>query len=136
MFENTRRAVVAMLAVLAALAAFAPAQDLAAQETTLTGDWAGVLSAPNGMEVELIFKVVEGEDGTLSTTIDVPTQGAAGIACTETTTEGAELHVSGCEIPGSGGFDGTLNEEGVMAGNFNQAGQSFPLDLKLAEESE
>jgi hypothetical protein len=130
-----RQTLIALVAV-ACVAAFAPTQDLAAQETAPTGDWAGVLTAPNGMEIELIFKVVEGEDGALSTTIDVPTQGAAGIACAETTTEGAELHISGCEIPGSGGFDGALNEEGVMAGDFNQAGQSFPLDLKLADESE
>lgn len=135
MFENTRRAAVALVAALAVLAAFAPAQDLAAQEATFAGDWSGILSAP-GMEIELIFKVVEGEDGALSATIDVPAQGAAGIVCAETSAEGAELHVSGCEIPGSGGFDGTLNEEGVLSGNFNQAGQSFPLDLRPVVESE
>ena len=130
-----RQTLMALVAV-ACMAAFTPTQDLAAQETAPTGDWAGVLAAPNGMEIELIFKVVEGEDGALSTTIDVPTQGAAGIVCAETTTEGAELHISGCEIPGSGGFDGALNEEGVMAGDFNQAGQSFPLELKLPEQSD
>lgn len=132
----TLRRTLAALAALVCVTAFVPTQHLAAQETSLAGDWSGILTAPNGMEIELIFKVVEGEDGTLSTTIDVPAQGAAGIVCTETSTEGAELHVSGCEIPGSGGFDGALNEEGTLAGNFNQAGQSFPLDLKPVAEPE
>ena len=131
-----KRTTIAALAALVLVAAFTPAQELAAQETTLTGDWAGILTAPNGMEIEMIFKVVAAEDGALSTTLDVPTQGAVGIACTETTVEGKDLHVSGCEIPGGGGFEGSLNEEGVMAGNFNQAGQSFPMDLKVAAETE
>ena len=109
-----KRMTIAALAALVLMAAFTPAQELAAQETTLTGDWGG----------------------TLSTTLDVPTQGAVGIVCTETSVEGMDLHISGCEIPGGGGFDGSVNEEGVMAGNFNQAGQSFPMDLKVAAETE
>jgi len=136
MVEHMRRAAVALLVALAALAAFAPAQDLVAQETTLTGDWTGVLALPDGREIELTFKVVAGEDGALSTTLDVPAQGAAGIACTETSVEDAALHISGCEIPGGGGFDGELNEEGALSGNFNQAGMPFPMDLKPAAESE
>lgn len=128
MMQHTRRIFTAGLVALACMAAFTPAADLAAQETTMAGDWTGVLAA-EGMEIELIFKVAEAEDGTLSTTLDVPAQGAAGIVCTETSVEGAKLHISGCEIPGGGGFDGELNEEGVMAGNFNQAGMPFPLEL-------
>jgi len=131
-----KRMTIAALAALVLMAAFTPAQELAAQETTLTGDWGGILKAPNGMEIELVFKVVAAEDGALSTTLDVPTQGAVGIVCTETSVDGMDLHISGCEIPGGGGFDGSVNEEGVMAGNFNQAGQSFPMDLKVVAETE
>lgn len=127
-----KRLAMTMLVALISIAAFTPAQ---AQETTMAGDWTGVLAAPDGSEIELIFKVAEAEDGTLSTTLDVPVQGAAGIVCTETSVDGAKLHISGCEIPGGGGFDGELNEEGVMAGEFNQAGMPFPLDLKpVADE--
>jgi len=128
-----RRTTVAALAALACVAAFTPAQ---AQETTMAGDWVGTLSVPNGMEIELVFKVVAGEDGALSTTLDVPTQGAAGIACTETSVEGDTLHISGCEIPGGGGYDGTLDEAGGLTGEFNQAGQVLPLDLSLAADDE
>lgn len=124
-----KRATIAALVAIASVGMFTPAQ---AQETTMAGDWAGTLSAPNGMQIDMIFKVVEGEDGALSTTLDVPTQGAAGIVCTETTVDEEGLHISGCEIPGSGGYDGALNEEGGLTGNFNQAGQMLPLDLKLA----
>lgn len=128
-----RRTAVAAFATLACLAAFTPAQ---AQQTTMAGDWAGTLSVPNGMEIELVFKVVAGEDGTLSTTLDVPTQGAAGIVCSETSIEEHTLHISGCEIPGGGGYDGTLNEEGGLTGEFNQAGQVLPLDLAVAADEE
>lgn len=123
-----RRATIAALVAIASVAMFTPAQ---AQETTMAGDWAGTLSTPNG-PIDLIFKVAEGEDGALSTTLDVPTQGVAGIVCTETSVDDEGLHISGCEIPGSGGYDGALNEEGGLTGNFNQAGQMLPLDLELA----
>jgi len=123
-----RRMTIAALVAIACIGMFTPAQ---AQETTMAGDWAGTLSTPNG-PIDLTFKVVEGEDGALSTTLDVPTQGVAGIVCTETTVDDEGLHISGCEIPGSGGYDGALNEEGGLTGNFNQAGQMLPLDLELA----
>lgn len=127
-----RRIVAATFVALACLVGFTTAQ---AQEMSMAGDWAGVLVVPGGMEIELVFKVVEGEDGTLATTLDVPTQGAAGIACAETTVDDEGLHISGCEIPGGGGYDGALNEEGGLSGNFNQAGQVLPLDLaKDADE--
>ena len=127
-----RRLTIAALVAIASVGMFAPAQ---AQEATMAGDWAGTLSTPNG-PIDLIFKVVEGEDGALSTTLDVPTQGVAGIVCTETTVDDEGLHISGCEIPGSGGYDGALNEEGGLTGNFNQAGQMLPLDLELAADTE
>lgn len=128
-----KRTTIAALAALALMAVFKPAQ---AQEATMAGDWAGVLAVPNGTEIELVFKVVEGEDGALSTTLDVPTQGAAGIVCTETSVDDEGLHISGCEIPGGGGYDGALNEEGALTGNFNQAGQMLSLDLAKAAEGE
>lgn len=137
MVKNTGRAVAAAIVALALVVAFAPTPNLVAQEApSLAGDWSGMLSGPDGSEIELIFRVVEGEDGALSTTLDVPTQGAAGIACTDTSVDGAELHISGCAIPGGGGFDGTLNEEGVLTGNFNQAGMPFALDLAAVVEED
>ena len=136
MFEHMRtKAVAALVMWVCGAAAFTPA-DAVAQETTMAGNWSGVLALPDGREVELIFRVVAGEDDGLSTTLDVPAQGAAGIKCTETKVDGPSLHISGCEIPGGGGFDGSLNDEGALSGNFNQAGQQFPLDLKPAAESD
>ena len=44
-----KRMTIAALAALVLMAALTPAQELAAQETTLTGDWGGILKAPNGM---------------------------------------------------------------------------------------
>jgi hypothetical protein len=137
MVENTRRVAAAVVAALALTVAFTPVQDVVAQEApSLVGDWSGVLATPDGREVELIFRIVENEDGALSTTLDVPAQGAAGIACTDTSVDSAELHISGCEIPGAGGYDGALNEDGNIAGNFNQAGMPFELELQPVVQSE
>lgn len=138
MFEVTRRMLGTVLMAMLATALLLPtsSREAMAQEATVAGDWSGVLSLPDGGEVELIFRVAEDEEGALSTTLDVPAQGAAGIACTETSVDGAELHVSGCEIPGGGGYDGTMGEEGALSGNFNQAGMEFPLDLTPVADSE
>lgn len=130
MFENMRRIAAAAFAALALLVAFNPAQATAQEAPSLVGDWTGILTGPDGSEIEVIFRVVEGEEGALSTTLDVPVQGAAGIACTETAVDGAALHISGCEIPGGGGYDGELGDDGKMTGNFSQAGMGFELDLE------
>jgi len=136
MFEHTRRtAAVALVAGMCAAGALAPSAAVA-QETTLAGNWSGVLALPDSSTVELIFRVSADDDGNLSTTLDVPAQGAAGIKCTETKVDGPTLHISGCEIPGSGGFDGTLNAEGALAGSFSQAGIQFALDLKPMTDSD
>jgi hypothetical protein len=55
MVENTRRVAAAVLVALACLVAFAPAQELAAQETpSLVGDWTGVLTGPDGSEISRV----------------------------------------------------------------------------------
>lgn len=119
----------------ASLAAGAPQE--AQEAVSLVGDWEGTLSLPDGRNVEMVFHVVEAEGGALSATMDVPAQGASGIACPEVTIEGADLHISGCGIPGGGGYDGSLNESGSgLEGNFNQAGMSFPLELTAASSED
>jgi hypothetical protein len=130
-------AFVVALGLVASPLAPAP-RSLQAQEAhSLAGDWEGTLSLPDGRAVGLVFHVIEAEDGALSASLDVPEQGAAGIVCETATIDGDALHISGCQLPGSGGYDGTLNEEGtVLEGEFQQAGMSFPLALSPADPAD
>jgi len=103
---------------------------VAAQEAGPAGDWEGTLSAA-GQEFPLVFHIVAAEDGTLSTTIDSPSQGAFGIPCDATTFADGVLRVSCTSIAGS--FEATLGEEGATVdGTWSQGGMSFPLELTRA----
>ena len=55
----------------------------------VTGDWKGTLNV-QGMELELVFHV-SGDNGELTTTLDVPMQGATGVPVEKTVFENAEL---------------------------------------------
>ena len=48
----------------------------------VTGDWKGALNV-QGMELELVFHV-SGDNGELTTTLDVPMQGATGVPVEKT----------------------------------------------------
>ena len=50
----------------------------------IVGSWIGTLTVP-GAELRIVFHITEGEDGTLSATMDSPDQGATGITVSEVT---------------------------------------------------
>ena len=111
------------LIVLAILASF----TLYGQE--ITGPWNGVLKV-QGMQLRIVFNISQTEEG-YSSTMDSPDQGAFGIPVTFTSVEGSELVIKleNLGIEYNGVFDGDSKIEGI----FNQAGQSFPLDLAREE---
>ena len=91
----------------------------------ITGDWHGVLKV-QGMQLQLAFHITKtGEN--YSTTMDVPAQNAKGILATMTSFENSVLAFK--VAPMGIEYKGTLNPENGIEGNFNQSGQSFPLDL-------
>ncbi|HPD85786.1 MAG TPA: S9 family peptidase, partial [Proteiniphilum sp.] len=55
----------------------------------IDGDWKGLLSV-QGVELELVFHLTPEEDG-LSGTMDVPMQGAAGIAVDQVELSGSNV---------------------------------------------
>ncbi len=91
----------------------------------IDGDWKGLLSV-QGVELELVFHLTPEEDG-LSGTMDVPMQGAAGIAVDQVELSGSNvtLKVSAAGIAYSGNLEGDS-----IVGTFNQSGMSLPLTLK------
>lgn len=94
----------------------------------IDGDWKGLLSV-QGVELELVFHLTPEEDG-LSGTMDVPMQGAAGIAVDQVELSGSSvtLKVSAAGIAYSGNLQGDS-----IVGTFKQAGMSLPLTLKRFE---
>lgn len=94
----------------------------------IEGDWKGLLSV-QGVDLELIFHLTPEEDG-LSGTMDVPMQGASGIAVdqVELSENSVTLKVSAAGIA----YNGNLQGDSIV-GTYEQAGMSLPLTLKRFE---
>ncbi|MDR1551890.1 MAG: S9 family peptidase [Prevotellaceae bacterium] len=94
----------------------------------ITGDWKGTLSV-QGVNMELIFHIAETE-GTYSATIDVPMQGASGIAIETTEFKDGELTLSSAQLQLT--YKGKLKGE-TIEGNIEQMGMTLPLTLTKFE---
>lgn len=94
----------------------------------IVGDWKGTLSV-QGMEIELIFHVTE-ENGQLAATMDVPVQGAVGLAVDKIELNGnsVTMGVSAAQII----YEGVLSD-GTITGFYKQAGMSLDLILNKFE---
>lgn len=91
----------------------------------ITGQWNGILKVPGGL-LRVVFNVSKSENG-FSSTMDSPDQGAKGIPVTTTSFENSILKL---QIPAAAiSYEGTLNKENVIVGNFVQAGQSFAMNM-------
>ena len=64
--------------------------DASAQPSPVVGEWGGSLQV-GGQSLPLVFHIRQGEDGSLTSTMDSPTQGATGIPVESTTVEGDRL---------------------------------------------
>ncbi len=95
------------------------------------GYWEGAI-ATSGIELLINVEFNEDDEG-LSGTIDIPQQGAAGLALDNITLDGDQIHF---EIASVGAiFDGTVTEEGI-AGDFTQATATGTFELAAAERVE
>ena len=92
----------------------------------LSGHWEGAIQIPTG---PLGVKVdLANDGGTWTGTIDIPLQGAKGLALDEISVEGGEVHFSLKGVPGKPTFDGAL-QFGQIEGTFSQNGAEFPFHL-------
>ena len=109
------------------------APGAAAQEAAdVRGRWSGTLTA-GAQQFEIVWNLHMGDDGSLSGTMDVPAQGAAGIPLTTVQLEGRTLTLT-FPVPGGGSYEGTLSDDGEgITGTFTQAGQNIPMDLSRGE---
>ncbi|MDZ4747786.1 MAG: alpha/beta fold hydrolase [Saprospiraceae bacterium] len=91
----------------------------------ITGQWNGILKVP-GVQLRLVFHVEKTDLGYAST-MDSPDQGANGMPVETTTFEDATIRfvLPAPKIE----YEGVLGSDGVITGNFKQAGQSFSMNL-------
>ncbi len=107
-----------LISLLLFFSTFTFAQDI-------TGDWNGALKF-GGMQLRLVFHIAKTTDG-YSATMDSPDQGAKGIQMSKATFENSMLTVEMASMRIQ--YSGKLDNMGFITGTFNQAGQSFPMDL-------
>jgi fermentation-respiration switch protein FrsA (DUF1100 family) len=98
----------------------------------ITGKWNGVLKVP-GSQLRVVFNITKTENG-YSSTMDSPDQGVKGIPFTKTSFENSILKL---EIPNAQiVYEGMLNKDNNIVGNFVQRGQSFLLNLSKGKIEE
>lgn len=91
----------------------------------IAGRWGGLLKV-RGVELRLVFNISKTKNG-LSATMDSPNERTSGIPVTTITFENSVLKL---EIKNSGiTYEGTLNKDEIITGNFKQNDQNIALDL-------
>jgi pimeloyl-ACP methyl ester carboxylesterase len=86
----------------------------------------------SGSKLELIFKISVDENDELSAKMDVPAQGARDlpVSNTKVKTDSIFLHVAMI----AGRFEGQMENDTTIAGNWSQSGLNFPLTLTRTEK--
>ena len=95
---------------------------------TYTGDWKGSIDV-EGNKLEIIFHIIETQ-GVLSTTMDVPVQGAVAIPLEKTDLNDNKIVIKSSQIGIE--FIGELKDQQIN-GDFNQGGMKFPLTMNKFE---
>ena len=95
-------------------------------QPSVVGDWSGEIQ---GTGLSVVFHIVEAEGG-LSSTLDVPAQGAAGVPTASTTLAGDSLTIT---LPQIGGRYDAVADDGEIRGMWTQGGGSLPLVLTPLE---
>ncbi len=95
----------------------------------ITGTWNSVLNA-HGTQLKLTFHIQK-EGQQYNGTLDSPDQGAFGIPLSMVSFTDKDLKINMDAIGAV--YEGTLNSEDEISGNFKQAGQVFPLHLSKKE---
>jgi hypothetical protein len=88
-------------------------------QSSLVGEWEGTLDA-NGNELHLVWHVVAGADGAITSTFDNKDEGVSGIKVKEMVLNGSKLtltvddqmEVNGSAVNIRGSFEGTVSADG------------------------
>jgi len=103
---------------------------LAQSNADFTGKWEGKLEQ-QGVELKVIFNVIE-QNGTYTTTLDSPDQGAEEFPSSSTKIINNSIEIKADSIDMI--FKGELDESGMIKGIFKQGSNSLPLNLSKDNE--
>lgn len=118
-----RRTLIALAAIaLLTTPALGDAEDF-------VGDWEGLIAG----QLTMIFHITETE-GELSATLDVPQQNTTGLPMDSVTVDGTTVRMT-LDIVG-GAYEGTLQEDGTIAGTWTQTAAPQPQELNLARQGD
>lgn len=117
------------------LIVFIFAVAIIAQEKDLSGVWSGKLELPNTMKLTVVFNISINSDGTYTSTLDSPDQGAKGIPTESTKVEGDSITIS---IPAiRGAYKGKIVfEEMKIEGKWSQGGMNLDLTVNKVDKVE
>jgi hypothetical protein len=119
------------LPLLAIFLCIAPASALTQEAKPFVGDWTGAVSVP-GADIDIVCHFQLDADGTLSGTIDSPSQGAFGLKLANIKVEGKKISfgVDDPNVPGDPKLEGTLDDTGTkISGDFAQGGSQGTFEL-------
>lgn len=102
--------------------------SITTQAQQFVGDWKGALDV-QGMKLEIIFHIAQ-KDNVYATTMDVPMQGASGIAIEKTEIANNTITLRAPQMGIE--FIGELKNQQIT-GEFHQAGMNLPLTLSAFE---
>jgi pimeloyl-ACP methyl ester carboxylesterase len=129
---RTGRLLLCCIFALAAGLALPAALVAAAPDQSVVGFWLGTLRLPSA-DVAIIFHLSTTPDGKLEATLDVPDQGAQGLAVDSTVwTEGVlRLEIKFIDVV----FEGRIAADGhTLEGSLVQGGKATPLTLQRVEK--
>jgi hypothetical protein len=113
------------------LLAMATGSVCMAQTHNLTGSWQGALSI-QAMKLRIVFNLNAVKEGGWRATLDSPDQGATGIKVDTVIVTGDSVHLVLAALMGR--YDGlVLPGDSLMSGSWQQAGMTFPLELKKSD---
>ncbi len=101
-----------------------------APASSVAGPWSGQISLPPGpLNIAVVLTVDAA--GAWTGTIDIPAQGARGVALADVSVEGRAVSFAMAGVPGDPRFSGTIGDDGQsMGGTFTQGPASFPFELR------
>jgi len=98
----------------------------------LVGIWEGTLSAPPGIELQMVVKVTKPQGSAAKATLDVPDQNAKGIPVSIFSLDGDEVTIALKAIAAE--FKGKCNEaKTAIVGKWKQGPIVLPLTLKKVD---
>jgi len=97
----------------------------------LAGHWEGAIKLQPEMQLEVRIDLAIDETSKWKGTIDIPAPGAKGLPLINVSLQDSRVGFEIENVPGKPSFSGELSaDSNKIAGNFTQAGQTFPFELE------